>query len=263
MAEQKELIELKNKDITDSINYAKRIQQALLPHTKQIEENLKESFILFKPRDIVSGDFYWFTKTKTHIIIALADCTVHVVPGALMSMIGLNLLNQIVNDQKVDTPAKVLALLDEKIYSSLNKNSQTEHSSDGMDISLCAINLSDNTMQFSGANRPILIHRDGELIEHKPNKFPIGGLYTNDKQFTDVDIQLKENDIIYFFTDGFVDQFGGKKGKKLKYSAFKEILKDVANHNLQKQHQLINKKFELWKGELEQLDDVCVMGVKI
>ena len=263
LAEQKELIELKNKDITDSINYAKRIQQALLPHTKQIEENLKESFILFKPRDIVSGDFYWFTKTQTHIIIALADCTGHGVPGALMSMIGLNLLNQIVNDQKVNTPAKVLTLLDEKIYSSLNKNSQTEHSSDGMDISLCAINLSDNTMQFAGANRPILIHRDGKLIEHKPNKFPIGGLYTNDKQFTDVDIQLKENDIIYFFTDGFVDQFGGEKGKKLKYSAFKEILQEVANYKLEKQNQLINDKFEFWKGDLEQLDDVCVMGIKI
>ena len=178
-------------------------------------------------------------------------------------MIGLNLLNQIVNDQKVNTPAKVLTLLDEKIYSSLNKNSQTEHSSDGMDISLCAINLSDNTMQFSGANRPILIFRNGELIEYKPNKFPIGGLYTNEKEFTDTDIQLQENDTIYFFTDGFIDQFGGKKGKKLKYSAFKEILKEVSDFKLEKQHQLINDKFEFWKGDLEQLDDVCVMGVKI
>ncbi len=263
ISQQNSLIEEKNKSITDSINYAKRIQTALLPSSDEIKNHFSESFVLNQPRDIVSGDFYWVSDLPKHIIIAVADCTGHGVPGALMSMIGINILNQLVNDQNVTKPSQALELLDKKIYSSLNKSSSDFYYSDGMDIAICAISKEDFSFTYAGANRPILIVRDNQLIEFKPTKFAIGGLYNRDKTFKDNASELKSGDQIYLFTDGYADQFGGDKGKKFKYKNLKELILKNSSQPMKEQLAILQQTFKNWKGNLEQIDDVCILGLKL
>lgn len=258
------IIEQKNKDITDSINYAKRIQEALMPSTTEINKYHPNSFMFYLPRDIVSGDFYWYTRIGSYSIFALADCTGHGVPGALMSMIGINLLNQIVKEGDVTSPGVALKMLDNKINQTFNIHRNEElTSSDGMDIALIAYNEETKILQYSGANRPLLVTKQNELIEVKPTKHSIGGVSAAAKHFEDHEIKLEKDSNIYLFSDGYTDQFGGEKGKKLKYKPFKDFLVSIIDKPMKEQGEIVARKFFDWKNNLEQIDDICVMGIRV
>ncbi len=258
------IIEQKNKDITDSINYAKRIQEALMPSKTEINKHHPNSFMFYLPRDIVSGDFYWYTRIGSYSIFALADCTGHGVPGALMSMIGINLLNQIVKEGDVTSPGVALKMLDNKINQTFNIHRNEDlTSSDGMDIALIAYNEETKVLQYSGANRPLLLTKQHELIEIKPTKHSIGGISAAVKHFKDHEIKLEKDSNIYLFSDGYTDQFGGEKGKKLKYKPFKDFLVSIIDKPMKEQGEIVAKKFFDWKNNLEQIDDICVMGIRV
>lgn len=258
------IMEQKNKDITDSINYAKRIQEALMPSTTEINKHHPNSFMFYLPRDIVSGDFYWYTRIGSYSIFALADCTGYGVPGALMSMIGINLLNQIVKEGDVTSPGVRLKMLDNKINQTFNIHRNEEiTSSDSMDIALIAYNEETKVLHYSGANRPLLVTRQNELIEVKPTKHSIGGISAAVKHFEDHEIKLEKDSNIYLFSDGYTDQFGGEKGKKLKYKPFKDFLVSIVDKPMKEQGEIIAKKFFDWKNNLEQIDDVCIIGIKV
>jgi serine phosphatase RsbU (regulator of sigma subunit) len=259
---QKEIIEEKNKHITDSIIYAKRIQDATLPSIGKVRSYLDNSFVLFKPKDIVSGDFYWVEEVGDIILFAVVDCTGHGVPGAFLSLIGHNSLNQIVNELNISKPSDILYELDKIVYKTLQNNLEKNNIKDGMDMSICALNRVTKELEFSGAYNPLYLLRNEELEEIKGDKIAIGSGQT-EQQYTNHRIQLKEGDCIYLFSDGYADQFGGPKGKKFKYSKFKELL--VLHHKqpMQRQHDILDIYIEQWQGDLEQLDDVCVIGVSV
>jgi serine phosphatase RsbU (regulator of sigma subunit) len=259
---QKELIEIKNKAITDNLIYAQRIQSAILPDINLIHKTLGQSFILYLPKDIVSGDFYSFNKQGSNILIAAGDCTGHGVSGAFMSMIGSSLLNQIINEKGIAQPAEILTSLNTAVIETLKQN-QNE-STDGMDIALCSFNLAENELQYAGANRPIYLVRGNTLDIIKPDKLPIGGLQVaSDRTFTNNTVKLQAGDTIYLFTDGFTDQFGGEKGKKLMAARFKEELLSIQHQGMQEQLAHLNAYFEGWKGDNEQVDDVLVIGIRV
>jgi len=252
-------LEEKNQEITDSIIYAQRIQGAILPPPRMVKEWLPNSFVLFKPKDIVAGDFYWLVKaTDGNILFAAADCTGHGVPGALLSMLCNNALNRSVREYGLTDPGKILDKTREIIIAEFEKSD--EHVQDGMDISLCA--LKGNKLNFAGAYNVVWIIRDGEIIEIKGDRQPIGNS-DDPVPFTTKSFDLESGDIFYIFSDGYVDQFGGKKGKKLKAKAFKKLLLEVIDKPMDEQHVLIDKAFESWRGKLAQVDDVCMIGVKM
>jgi transcriptional regulator with GAF, ATPase, and Fis domain len=261
--EQKAIIEEKNKDITDSIKYAKKIQLALMPDTSLLKKAFTESFVYYRPKDIVSGDFYWIETFNDNVtVFAAADCTGHGVPGAFMSLICNDLMSQVIKDQNVTTPAQALTILDERLRAMLNKSS--DHSSnDGMDIALCAYHPKQGVMQFAGAHRPLLLIRNGELIEHKPSKHSIGGYISGNKIFEDNTIKVQKGDCIYVLTDGYSDQFGGQNGKKFKFKKLQKLIQSIAHMSMNEQHDLLEEAFISWRGKHEQVDDVCVIGVKI
>ncbi|MCE3227409.1 MAG: protein serine/threonine phosphatase [Bacteroidetes bacterium] len=260
---QKELVEEKQKEIIDSINYAKRIQSAVLTSEEVWKKISTEHFILFKPKDIVSGDFYWAYNTPTsRCVFALADCTGHGVPGGFMSMLGNSFLNEIVVENKIFSAATILSKLREKVIGSLEQKGD-EQRKDGMDMALCVLNRINNTLEFAGANNGLILIRKGQLAELKPDKMPIGSYITDSKPFTSQTIQLEPGDCLYMTTDGFPDQFGGPKGKKFKYKQTEELLTQIYHLPMKEQGEIMEKKFMDWKGELEQIDDVCVIGVRI
>jgi len=258
--EQKKLIEEKNKDITDSINYAKRIQRSILPTEKEIKEIFTDSFVLFKPRDIVSGDFYQFKKVDEHCFSILADCTGHGVPGALMSMIGSNLLNQIIVERKILDPSKILSELSKEVRSTLRQTSGAP-SHDGMDA---AITLRvNNKLYIASANRPVFIIQNGELSEIKPTKSSIGGSTSSDATVFEItELSIHAGMMVYMFSDGYADQFGGEAGKKFKIKKLTEMLLNIHQLPLDDQHAQLNVTFENWKNNLEQVDDVCLIGLR-
>ena len=255
---QKETIEETHKEITDSIAYAKRIQSAILPPSSLIAEHLKNSFILYKPKDVVAGDFYWLEVKGGKTIFAAADCTGHGVPGAMVSVICNNALNRSVREFDLVEPSKILNKARELVVQEFEKSE--EEVKDGMDISLCS--LDGNQLNYAGANNPLWIIRNGEIIETKADKQPIGK-FENSSSFTNHVFELQQNDTVYLFSDGYVDQFGGERGKKFKTKAFRELLLSIQNNTMEEQKSLLNKAFEEWRGEIEQIDDVCVIGVKI
>lgn len=260
--EQKKLIEEKNKDITDSINYAKRIQDAILPEQPLLNKLFVDSFVLFKPKDIVSGDFYWFAEQNGIKIIAAADCTGHGVPGALMSMIGSNILNKLVLEKGITQPELILNELNEEVRTALKQKESTSETRDGMDISI--ISISDNQLQYAGAHRPLFIVSNRELQEIKANKFSIGGIQQEENRtFTNHIVTLQKNDALYLSSDGFADQFGGINGKKLMTKTFKELLISIQNKKMNEQKEFLNDAIENWKGPREQVDDILVIGIKI
>ncbi|MCE3229112.1 MAG: nprA [Bacteroidetes bacterium] len=261
---QNSVIKEKNKDITDSIQYAKRLQEAVFPEVDVLNTYFSESFVLFRPKDIVSGDFYWFEKIEHKTILIVGDCTGHGVPGAFMSILGHNLLNQIILEEEITDPAEVLRLLDKRVSNALNKKGSKKEYNDGMDIAICVIDQKENKISFAGANRPLIINRGEELIEIKPNKFGIGGIEDDRcKLFGKQEITLKENDILYLFSDGYYDQFGGPKGKKFKYKQLIDCITSISSKPLMEQGLILDTTLEKWRGNLEQIDDICVIGVKV
>jgi tetratricopeptide (TPR) repeat protein len=260
--EQKIIVEEKNKDITDSINYAKRIQDAILIPENEIKKQFSDAFVLFNPKDIVSGDFYWFAESKYNKILAIADCTGHGVPGGFMSMLGFSMLQETILLEEIKTTAEALTSLDKKITETLNRNTRSYR--DGMDMALCSFSKSSNTLQFSCANRPLILIRDGEVTKFSPDKHTIGGAIDNiTKDFNNYEIETKKNDVIYIFSDGYTDQFGGSKEKKFTYKQLEKTL--LANHHLSmnEQKKILENMYNDWKGNLEQVDDVCVIGVRL
>jgi PAS domain S-box-containing protein len=279
--EQRKMIDEKNKDITDSIEYSKRIQRSIFIDKEELRTHAPESFILFKPRDVVSGDFYWFCnygfkhdvtsstgfnyKEGSHIlVVAAVDCTGHGVPGAFMSIIGNTLLNQTLNNITVDSAGTTLDYVNTELKKSLNKNSEDIPLRDGMDIGLCYFDMIHKRLEFAGANNPAYIVRNGELIILAADKQPItASTDVIAKPFSTQVFDLQTGDTIYLFTDGFADQFGGERGKKFMYKRFKESLLGIQNQTMDGQKDSLDRIFENWKGELEQVDDVLVIGIRI
>ena len=263
LEKKNELIAEKNKEMTDSLNYAKRIQAAILPKKAAIAETFGESFVLYMPKDIVSGDFYSFSKKNGTAILAAADCTGHGVAGAIMSMIGSSLLTQIINEKGITDPADILGHMDAGIIEALKQNENDTH--DGMDISLCRFNLAEQSLTYAGANRPLWLVRDKQLEVIKSDKFPLGGMQMEQKvTFTNHQVPLKKNDIIYLFSDGYADQFGGMLGKKLMTKKFKEVILSICDQSMQEQKTYLEKFIRDWMGgEFEQVDDMMVLGVRI
>jgi tetratricopeptide (TPR) repeat protein len=249
-------------NITDSVKYAKRIQQALLQSEEHISSNVPPHFILFKPKDIVSGDFYWSYEKDNFMYIAAADCTGHGVPGALMSMLGISFLNSINTVNNILSPAEILDNLRAKVIEDLSQNTKSGASRDGMDISLAKINLVNHEIEWAGANNNLWVISQNEVREYKADRQAIN-FTENLIPYTNHKIEAKKDDLIYLFTDGFADQFGGPNGKKIKYKPFKSLLASIANKELNEQKNLLNSFFEDWKGNLEQIDDVCVIGIKV
>lgn len=260
---QKDIVEEKQKEIIDSINYAKRIQQAVLTGAEVWNKIAKENFILFKPKDIVSGDFYWAYNTPNNrSIFALADCTGHGVPGGFMSMLGNSFLNEIIVENKIFKADEILNKLRSKVIKALEQKGGTQQK-DGMDISLCVWNKLDNTLEFAGANNPLWLLRGKELLEYKADKMPIGLYLDTEVPFTSVTIQLHAGDIIFLSTDGYADQFGGPKGKKYKYKPLIESLIKNSQLDMASQKTQLEAAFNEWKGQLEQVDDVSIVGIKV
>jgi serine phosphatase RsbU (regulator of sigma subunit) len=260
IVDQKEKMEIKNKEITDSITYAKRIQAAILPADSVIKTSLPDSFIVYKPKDIVAGDFYWLEKKDKLLIFAAADCTGHGVPGAMVSVICNNALNRSVREFGLSSPAAILDKTRELVIAEFEKSD--EEVKDGMDISLCCYDPSSMMLKWAGANNPLLVLNTKGLTEFKADKQPIGK-YTDPKPYTEHSIQLQKNDTIYLYTDGYQDQFGGDKGKKFKASSLKALFLSIHTKPVGEQKQIIDTTFESWKGGLEQIDDVCVIGIRI
>ena len=259
---QKEIIEKKNIDITDSIKYAKRIQDAVLPSERILSDHLADAFILFKPKDIVSGDFYWVKENENLLIVVAADCTGHGVPGAFMSLLGITFLNEIVEKNHITSPEKILDLLRENVITSLKQKGLESESKDGMDIAICTIDRKANCLEFSGANNPMYYIRDDRLLEIKADRMPVS-IHSRMKGFTKYKLTLKPGDAVYLFSDGYADQFGGPSGKKLKYNAFQEILLSVHEERMRDQKEILDKKHLEWKGNFEQVDDIVVLGFKV
>lgn len=262
---QKEEIEIKNKDITDSINYAQRIQASILPPISKLHETFSGSFVFYQPRDIVSGDFYWYDRMgEDKFVIVCADSTGHGVPGAFMSMIGTTLLKDISVRKEVNSPASLLATLDMEIMSALNQNLEAERSNDGMDIIVSEVNLKTKMLRVSSAMRPMIIYQGGEQIYVRGSRSSVGGQYEKEqKVFETNEFQLSKGDKIYMFSDGYPDQFGGPLGKKFKMVRLKNMLRDLHDKPMEEQYNYIKNNFEIWKEDTEQVDDVLFMGIEI
>lgn len=259
---QKDIIEQKNIDITDSIRYAKRIQDAILPSLKVIKDNLKDSFVLYLPKDIVSGDFYWVKEKNESLVIVAADCTGHGVPGAFMSMLGISFLNEIVEKDNITSPEKILNTLRENIVTALRQRGLETESKDGMDMAVCAYNKKLKRLSFAGANNPLYLVRNRELVQTDGNRMPVA-IHIKMEDFTKHDIPIEPGDSLYIFSDGFVDQFGGPEGKKFKNKKFKQLLVDIQGENMGVQKEILNKTMTEWRGEQEQIDDIVVLGFKV
>lgn len=251
-----------NKDITDSIYYAQRIQQSILQTPENLENYFKDSFLLYKPKDIVSGDYYWFYEDKTYKYIAVVDCTGHGVPGAMMSMVANSMFKEVFINRKATDPSEILKALDEELAKSINKN-QDATFNDGMDVALIRVNKETNELVFSGAFRSILIGRKAGITELKGSRYPIGFYSGVEKVFDNNTFQLDKDDSVYLFTDGFIDQFGGERNKKLNKSNFKDLLSTIHDMNMEEQEAFLEYSFNNWKQDLEQTDDVLVVGIKI
>jgi len=289
IVQQKYEIEAQHKEIRDSIDYAKRIQQAIIPPIKIVEQHLKDCFVIYQPKDVVSGDFYWLESPTLNLIaneikqpakndegaifFAACDCTGHGVPGAMVSVICNNALKRSVNEFKLTTPGEILDRTRKIVVQEFEKSE--DDVKDGMDIALCSLKLSEKsefsesyaTLQYAGANNSLYIISkntagENELIEIKPDKQPIGKVDAP-TPFTTHSISLKKGDTIYVFTDGYADQFGGEKGKKMMYKPFKNLLLSIQDKNMSEQKKILEKHFKEWKGGLEQVDDVCILGVRI
>ncbi len=267
VVQQKEEIEVKNRDITDSLNYAQRIQASILPSIKKLHDTFTGSFVFYQPRDIVSGDFYWYEQVdENRFIIVCADSTGHGVPGAFMSMIGTTLIKDICLRSGVVKPSQVLTTLDNEVREALNQNVETSGSNDGMDIIVAEVDMKTYKFTVSSAMRPVIIYSGGEQIYVKGSRSSIGGQLDEDrteKDFIDQEFNLNKGDIVYMFSDGYPDQFGGPLGRKFKMVRLKNLLRDIHDKPMDEQYNYIKSNFFLWKEDLEQVDDVLFMGIRL
>lgn len=260
--EERNIVVEQKREITDSINYARRIQRAFIPTESDFNSCFTDSFVLFKPKDIVSGDFYWMHKKNEKIYYATGDCTGHGVPGGFMTMLGLSFLEEIIDSKSSDNPAVVLDLLRDKIINTLKQGASSEENKDGMDIVLCCVDTKTRSLTYAAANNSFYIVRGGALIDLKADKQPCG-FFQDPKPFTSNEFKIEPGDCIYTFTDGYADQFGGPKGKKFRYKQFEGLLMENYQKPFTHQKEILSSAFEKWKGSLEQVDDVLVIGVKI
>jgi serine phosphatase RsbU (regulator of sigma subunit) len=259
---QKFELELKDKNITDSLIYAQRIQEALLPSEMYFRKHFEDSFILFKPKDIVSGDFYWIGEKDEKVFVVAADCTGHGVPGALMSMIGLEIVEKTINEDNIEIPSKILEVMNkglEKTFSR-EKNIGTIIR-DGMDIGLCVIDLKRKKLKYAGAFFPLYLIRDDSLIEITADKIIIG-MNPEELTYTDHEIDILDDDIFYIFSDGYVDQFGGSENKKFMYRRFRYLLTTIHNFPVNDQKAILEENIKTWMGANEQVDDMMVIGFR-
>jgi len=278
---QRDLVFAQKKEITDSIDYAQRIQAAILPHKSYLDEVIPEYFILFKPRDIVSGDFYWIKEVDSSVVIVAADCTGHGVPGAFMSMLGITLLTEQLGKERIEQPGEILGQLRAKVKQMFVQEGSIREQKDGMDMAIAVIDKKKRELQFAGAYNPLYLvrnkqHASGKkiiaeeplqgdhslLFELKGDKQPIG-IHWEETRFTNQRVKLQPGDTVYVFSDGYVDQYGGLKRKKFKTQKFKELLLSVQAESMERQKLLLEETFENWKGHIEQIDDVCVVGVRV
>ncbi|MBI3511042.1 MAG: SpoIIE family protein phosphatase [Bacteroidetes bacterium] len=277
---QREIIEQKNKDITDSINYAKRIQTAILPTEEEMQTVAPDHFVFYRPKDIVSGDLYWASAVTTTpsegngkrlSIIAALDCTGHGVPGAFMSIVGHTILEQTITEPGVNNPAAALDYLNQGVIKTLKQKATDDFSiKDGMDIALCAIDFTEMKMQFAGANNPVYIIQNGNLLQVAGDKQPIGAYLKNPRPFTNHDVNLSKGDCVYIFTDGIPDQFGGPKGKKFKYRQLQELLLRIHRLPMKEQREALVREVDQWMnykmttgGTYEQTDDMLIIGIRV
>lgn len=252
----------KNKNITDSINYAKRIQQAILPSKEEMDKSFKEYFVLYTPKDIVSGDFYFHARRDDKIVIAVADCTGHGVPGAFMSMIGNDMLNHIIIENGVTKPSEILNQLNKGVKKALKQESLASETKDGMDIAICLIDIKTKRIEFAGAVRSLYYSSNG-IQKVAGDTTSIGGFTHEDYQFNNHQFNLRDEDTLYLFTDGYVDQFGGEKGKKFMTKNLRSLLSDICDMPMHEQQSVLNETFISWKRDNEQVDDILVMGIKL
>ena len=256
----KELVQ-HNKDMLDSIQYASRIQEAILPDVQKIKNAFTDAFVLYQPKDVVSGDYYFFYQRNNKVYIAAVDCTGHGVPGALMSIIANGILKEVIVKKGIEEPSEILYALDEELFLALNKDG--EATNDGMDIALGVFDLQKNTITYSGAFRPMLLVRNNEFIEFEGNRYPIGFYGDVEKKFESKQIELKDGDTFYFFTDGYCDQFGGEHKKKFNRNRFKELLLSVQGMEMEEQQSFLQYALLNWRQEEPQVDDVCIIGLRI
>lgn len=258
-----EELEILYKQVTDSIHYAKRIQDTILPTPNVVKQLLPDSFILFKPKDIVSGDFYWIERKNNLVYFAAVDCTGHGVPGAFMSLVGHNILKDIIKNTTATKPSEILDRLREGVVNTLRVDDSGKQAKDGMDMTLCAIDYDTMELQYAAAFNPLYIVRNGELLLYPANKFPIGS-YVGDKvNFDNHTIKLQKNDQIFIFSDGYADQFGGPNGKKFMVGNFRKLLTQIAELPSKRQKEKLDETLLTWQGSQEQVDDVLVIGVKV
>jgi serine phosphatase RsbU (regulator of sigma subunit) len=281
VAKQRDLVSEQKKEITDSIDYAQRIQMALLPGKEYLDQLLPEHFVFYKPKDVVSGDYYWIREVQNSLVIVAADCTGHGVPGAFMSMLGITLLDEEFGKPGISSAGEILENLRSRVKKMLVQSGQADEQKDGMDLALAIIHKESKELEFAGANNPLyLIRKSSEvsgtevglkaklqghgshLFELKGDRQPIG-VHWEETPFTTHRIKLLDSDTLYVFTDGFIDQFGGEQRKKFKSKRFKELLLSIQNENMQKQRQLLEQSFDTWRSDVEQIDDVCIVGVRL
>lgn len=261
LAERK--IKQQAEEINNSIQYAWRIQKAMLPHNDYIKTIFPEHLVFYRPKNTVSGDFYWINEIEHYKIIAIADCTGHGVPGAFMSMLGISILNEIILREKIIHPDKILNSLRERLISSLTKGKTDSEVTDGMDISLAVINSKENTIRFSGAYNPLYVVRNGEMLIYEADRMPVGRYINEHIPFTIKELKYQSKDRIYMFSDGYKDQTGGDKSKKYSSKIFKKVLIELEKHPFNKQAKVLETTFDDWKKHHEQVDDVLVFGISL
>lgn len=259
---QSEKLEELYTDITASIRYAKRLQDSILPQQDYIKSLLPESFVLFKPKDIVSGDFYWVQETPSKVLFSALDCTGHGVPGAFMSLIGANALATIVMENGVEKPSIILDELNRLSSEALNKSAEGNEVRDGMDAALCSFDKTTNILEYAGANNPLYLIRNNEVTQVKADKFAIASFTPNTQNYNNHEIKIEKGDVIYLFSDGYADQFGGDRGKKFMYKKFRNLLLEIKDKSAEAQKTILNTTIEEWRGVHEQVDDILIFGVK-
>lgn len=263
LKESNRLLQEKNEEITDSIEYAQKIQESFLPDIEKLKRKLNDAFVLYQPKDILSGDFYWFHAIESKIFVFAIDCTGHGVPGALMSVLAHSIIKEVILNKKIEQPSEILKTIDAELYEALGNHEKSEITKDGMDIALAVFDLKNDTVTFSGAFRPMVRIRDGKIYEYPASRYPIGFYQDIDKKFDEYQSEIKMGDQFYLFSDGYSDQFGGEDQKKLNKKRFHELLLTASGMTGDEQSSFLSYAHNNWKQHEDQTDDILVLGLKI